>query len=76
MASDHFVCCIYKKGFCLFVIEQTSQPKLEVFQELLSKHPSVFHPSRTPKSLLLHWQLLKQYYLLEDQSGELMMSLS
>ena len=48
---------------------QTSQPKLEVFQELLSKYPSVFHPSRTPKSLLVHWQLLKQYYLLEDQSG-------
>uniref|UniRef100_A0A668A350 Microspherule protein 1 n=1 Tax=Myripristis murdjan TaxID=586833 RepID=A0A668A350_9TELE len=49
-------------------IGSTSQPKLEVFQELLSKHPSVFHPSRTPKSLLVHWQLLKQYYLLDDQS--------
>ncbi|XP_067094313.1 microspherule protein 1 [Osmerus mordax] len=49
-------------------IGSTSQPKLEVFQELLSKHPSVFYPSRTPKSLLVHWQLLKQYYLLEDQS--------
>ncbi|XP_052330526.1 microspherule protein 1-like [Oncorhynchus keta] len=46
----------------------SSQPKLEVFQEMLSKHPSVFYPSRTPKSLLVHWQLLKQYYLLEDQS--------
>ncbi|KAG9333973.1 hypothetical protein JZ751_009289 [Albula glossodonta] len=44
------------------------QPKLEVFQELLSKHPAVFYPSRTPKSLLVHWQLLKQYYLLDDQS--------
>ncbi|XP_045561266.1 microspherule protein 1 [Salmo salar] len=49
-------------------ILSSSQPKLEVFQELLSKHPSVFYPSRTPKSLLVHWQLLKQYYLLEDQS--------
>uniref|UniRef100_A0A8C5APW5 FHA domain-containing protein n=1 Tax=Gadus morhua TaxID=8049 RepID=A0A8C5APW5_GADMO len=49
-------------------IGSTSQPKLEVFQELLSKYPSVFHPSRAPKSLLVHWQLLKQYYLLEDQS--------
>uniref|UniRef100_A0AAQ4RGJ3 Microspherule protein 1 n=1 Tax=Gasterosteus aculeatus aculeatus TaxID=481459 RepID=A0AAQ4RGJ3_GASAC len=49
-------------------IGSTSQPKLDVFQELLSKHPSVFHPSRTPKSLLVHWQLLKQYYLLDDQS--------
>ncbi|XP_010879484.1 microspherule protein 1 [Esox lucius] len=49
-------------------IASSSQPKLEVFQELLSKNPSVFYPSRTPKSLLVHWQLLKQYYLLEDQS--------
>uniref|UniRef100_A0A673BF01 Microspherule protein 1 n=1 Tax=Sphaeramia orbicularis TaxID=375764 RepID=A0A673BF01_9TELE len=49
-------------------IGSTSQPKLDIFQELLSKHPSVFHPSRTPKSLLVHWQLLKQYYLLDDQS--------
>ncbi|KAK6321248.1 microspherule protein 1-like isoform X1 [Coregonus clupeaformis] len=49
-------------------IPSSSQPKLEVFQEMLSKHPSVFYPSRTPKSLLVHWQLLKQYYLLEDQS--------
>uniref|UniRef100_A0AAZ3QPK9 Microspherule protein 1 n=1 Tax=Oncorhynchus tshawytscha TaxID=74940 RepID=A0AAZ3QPK9_ONCTS len=45
-------------------ILSSSQPKLEVFQEMLSKHPSVFYPSRTPKSLLVHWQLLKQYYLL------------
>ncbi|XP_061911817.1 microspherule protein 1 isoform X3 [Entelurus aequoreus] len=51
-----------------FVHKQTSQPKLDLFQELLSKHPSVFHQSRTPKSLLVHWQLLKQYYLLNDQS--------
>lgn len=56
--------------FLCFVITQTSQPKLDIFQDLLSKHPGVFHQSRTPKSLLLHWQLLKQYYLLDDQSGE------
>uniref|UniRef100_A0A3Q3GFH7 Microspherule protein 1 n=1 Tax=Kryptolebias marmoratus TaxID=37003 RepID=A0A3Q3GFH7_KRYMA len=49
-------------------IGSTSQPKLDIFQELLCKHPSVFHPSRTPKSLMVHWQLLKQYYLLDDQS--------
>ncbi|XP_076861191.1 microspherule protein 1 isoform X1 [Brachyhypopomus gauderio] len=49
-------------------ISSSSQPKLEVFQDLLSKHPSVFYPSRTAKSLLVHWQLLKQYYLLDDQS--------
>ncbi|KAL4655600.1 microspherule protein 1 [Arapaima gigas] len=49
-------------------ISSNSQPKLEVFQDLLNKHPGVFYPSRTPKSLMVHWQLLKQYYLLEDQS--------
>ncbi|XP_061583475.1 microspherule protein 1 [Cololabis saira] len=49
-------------------IGSTSQPKLDIFQDLLSKHPDVFHPCRTPKSLLVHWQLLKQYYLLDDQS--------
>lgn len=71
-----FDCCIHK-WFCItFVIEQTSQPKLDVFQELLSKHPGVFHPSRTPKSLLVHWQLLKQYYLLDDQSGKLLIKLN
>lgn len=51
------------------VLEQTSQPKLDVFQELLGKYPGVFHQARTPKSLLVHWQLLKQYYLLDDQTG-------
>ncbi|KPP69644.1 microspherule protein 1-like [Scleropages formosus] len=54
-------------------ISSNSQPKLEVFQDLLNKHPGIFYPSRTPKSLMVHWQLLKQYYLLEDQS-ELMIS--
>lgn len=49
-------------------ISSNSQPKLEVFQDLLNKNPNVFYPSRTPKSLLIHWQLLKQYYLLDDQS--------
>ncbi|XP_062842424.1 microspherule protein 1 [Trichomycterus rosablanca] len=49
-------------------ISSNSQPKLEVFQDLLNKHPSVFYTSRTAKSLLIHWQLLKQYYLLDDQS--------
>ncbi|KAK2874627.1 hypothetical protein QQF64_003434 [Cirrhinus molitorella] len=49
-------------------IISSSQPKLEVFQDLLNKHPNVFYPSRTAKNLMVHWQLLKQYYLLEDQS--------
>lgn len=49
-------------------IGSTSQPTLETFQELLHKHPDVFYPSRTAKSLQVHWQLMKQYYLLEDQT--------
>ncbi|XP_007908189.1 microspherule protein 1 isoform X2 [Callorhinchus milii] len=49
-------------------IGSTSQPTLETFQELLNKHPHVFYPSRTGKSLQLHWQLMKQYYLLDDQT--------
>lgn len=49
---------------------QMSQPTLDTFQELLHKHPDVFYPSRTAKALQLHWQLMKQYYLLDDQTGE------
>lgn len=53
-----------------FSLPQTSQPTLDTFQELLHKHPDVFYPSRTAKALQLHWQLMKQYYLLDDQTGE------
>lgn len=60
---------IFSFTLTVFPPEQTSQSKLETFQELLSKHPQVFHSARTPRSLLVHWQLLKQYYLLEDQTG-------
>ncbi|XP_041036292.1 microspherule protein 1 isoform X2 [Carcharodon carcharias] len=49
-------------------IGSTSQPTLDTFQELLNKHPNVFYQSRTAKSLQVHWQLMKQYYLLEDQT--------
>lgn len=49
---------------------QSSQPTLDTFQELLHKHPDVFYPARTAKALQLHWQLMKQYYLLDDQTGE------
>ncbi|XP_064899467.1 microspherule protein 1 isoform X6 [Columba livia] len=41
----------------------------KVGSELLHKHPDVFYPSRTAKALQLHWQLMKQYYLLDDQTG-------
>ncbi|KAG8585830.1 hypothetical protein GDO81_005165 [Engystomops pustulosus] len=52
----------------LSTIGSSSQPTLETFQDLLSKHPEVFYMSRTAKSLQVHWQLMKQYYLLEDQT--------
>ncbi|CAN8178497.1 unnamed protein product [Coccothraustes coccothraustes] len=43
-------------------------PSLDTFQELLQRHPAVFYPARTPKALQLHWQLLRQYHLLQDQT--------
>ncbi|XP_070570019.1 microspherule protein 1-like [Ptychodera flava] len=49
-------------------VSSTSQPNQDTFQELLNKHPTVFHPSRTDKSLFSHWLLMKQYHLLPDQS--------
>lgn len=47
---------------------QTSQPTLETFQDLLHRHPDAFYLARTAKALQAHWQLMKQYYLLEDQT--------
>uniref|UniRef100_A0A8C3XPZ1 Microspherule protein 1 n=1 Tax=Chelydra serpentina TaxID=8475 RepID=A0A8C3XPZ1_CHESE len=47
---------------------QTSQPTLDTFQDLLDKHPEAFYPSRSAKALQVHWQLMKQYYLLDDQT--------
>uniref|UniRef100_A0A182PHF0 FHA domain-containing protein n=1 Tax=Anopheles epiroticus TaxID=199890 RepID=A0A182PHF0_9DIPT len=52
----------------LGTIKSNEQPTLETFQELLNKNSSVFYHSRTAKSLLNHWQLMKQYSLLPDQS--------
>ena len=48
---------------------QTSQPTVETFEQELSKQPTIYHPSRTAKSLYSHWLLMKQYHLLPDQSG-------
>ncbi|XP_071443494.1 microspherule protein 1 [Hetaerina americana] len=52
----------------LGTVKSTSQPTLEVFQELLTQNVHVFCPVRTPKALLAHWSLMKQYHLLPDQS--------
>ncbi|XP_043388487.1 microspherule protein 1 isoform X1 [Chelonia mydas] len=50
-------------------VGSTSQPTLDTFQDLLHEHPEALHPSRTAKALQVHWQLMKQYYLLDDQTG-------
>lgn len=47
---------------------QTSQPTLETFQELLEANAQIFYTARTAKALLVHWQLMKQYHLLPDQT--------
>ncbi|XP_064465715.1 microspherule protein 1-like [Ornithodoros turicata] len=52
----------------LGTIVSTSQPTLETFQELYEKNIEIFLSSRTPKSLMCHWTLMKQYYLLPDQA--------
>lgn len=44
------------------------QPGLRDFEEVLQKHPTVFHQARTPRCLYHFWQSLKQYQLLPDQS--------
>ena len=41
---------------------------METFQELLEANAQSFYPARTAKTLLAHWQLMKQYHLLPDQS--------
>ncbi|XP_053675554.1 microspherule protein 1 [Anopheles nili] len=52
----------------LGTIKSNENPSLETFQELLNKNSPIFYHSRTAKSLLNHWQLMKQYSLLPDQS--------
>ena len=43
-------------------------PTLSDFDKLLSEHPAQFHHARTSRCLQHHWQGLKQYTLLPDQS--------
>ncbi|XP_045775479.1 microspherule protein 1 [Maniola jurtina] len=52
----------------LGTLPSNSHPAPEKFQELLEQNPHVFYPTRTAKSLMNHWQLLKQYQLLPDQT--------
>uniref|UniRef100_UPI00358E73FA microspherule protein 1 isoform X5 n=1 Tax=Myxine glutinosa TaxID=7769 RepID=UPI00358E73FA len=52
----------------LVKIPSSSQPTVEVFQDLLVKEAQTFHAYRTVKVLQTHWQLMKQYHLLDDQT--------
>ena len=52
----------------LGTLKSTENPELPDFQELLTKNAAVFYPSRTAKSLKTHWELMKQYSLLPDQT--------
>ncbi|MCL4121887.1 UNVERIFIED_CONTAM: hypothetical protein GTU68_017430 [Idotea baltica] len=49
-------------------IPSTSNPTLPTFETLLLENPNIFYPARTGKALYTHWQLLKQYHLLPDQT--------
>jgi len=41
---------------------------LNIFEKVLSSQPGIFHPTRTARALLTHWQYMKQYSLLSDQA--------
>lgn len=49
-------------------IKSSSVLEMDRFESLLQNYPDVFHVGRTAKSLLCHWQQLKQYHLLPDQN--------
>lgn len=49
-------------------IKSTETPTEEAFQDLLTKNATIFFHARTPKSLLTHWELMRQYMLLNDQA--------
>ncbi|XP_047097684.1 microspherule protein 1 isoform X3 [Schistocerca piceifrons] len=49
-------------------VQLASNPTIDVFQELLEQNAQVFYPARTAKSLYNHWNLMKQYHLLPDQT--------
>ncbi|CAO1299540.1 unnamed protein product [Diamesa hyperborea] len=52
----------------LGTIKSTENPSEEIFQELLTKNSTQFYPARTSKALMTHWELMKQYSLLPDQT--------
>ena len=44
------------------------EPSIQEFEAILSNNLTLFHPSRTARSLHYHWSLLKSYDLLCNQS--------
>lgn len=52
----------------LAAIKSTESPTEEFFQELLAKNSTVFYHAHTAKCLLTHWELMRQYSLLNDQT--------
>lgn len=52
----------------LAMIKSSESPNDETFQDLLSNNSTVFYHARTPKSLTNHWELMRQYSLLVDQT--------
>ncbi|BES99960.1 Microspherule protein [Nesidiocoris tenuis] len=53
----------------LAAVKSTPPPTLPTFEELLSKNVATFHRARTAKALMAQWHLMKQYQLLDEQSG-------
>eukprot|EP00794_Sanderia_malayensis_P017403 gene17403-19146_t len=51
-------------------ISSNSSQDLLSFEKLFNQNQSIFHKSRTAKSLLNHWLLMRHYQLLIDQSGK------
>lgn len=49
-------------------VKGTDDVTEDTFEELLTKNSTIFYHARTPRSLLIHWELMKQYSLLSDQT--------
>lgn len=52
----------------LGAIKSSESPTDETFKELLTKNSTIFYHARTSKSLSIHWELMRQYSLLADQT--------
>lgn len=52
----------------LATVKSSDSGAIETFQDLLTKNSTVFYHARTPKSLSVHWELMRQYFLLNDQT--------